>query len=172
MSDQRPTIISRIYAWVYGISDFRQSNYIPLERRCRPSSECWYENEELQPHIYHVSDTQPTTRMLAGMLNTIVDRINWLFEVLGKISLTQSEIANEVSTKMDLANNFLDEISSELPINFGSAFTQTYEASIRNEKAIEELLHIIKQSASEIQSISKRLEAVERATGSDRGNCS
>ena len=98
MSEQNPTLISRIYSWIYGIENFRENTFVPRKREHRPRSECWYENKPSN-HTTHISEPNPTLSHLAALGNFLSDRINWLIEMIGKISLTQSEIANEINLK-------------------------------------------------------------------------
>lgn len=65
--------------------------------------------------------------------------------MVGKISLTQSEIANETNLKLDLAENVLGKIDEQIPINFGEAFTQLYEVSFENKDSYDKLLQQMEQ---------------------------
>ena len=120
MSKPRPSIITRIYTWIYGYN--RENNYVPLKREHIPRSECWHDDIPSE-HASHISERNPELIHIASLGNCLKDGINWLFDVLGKISLTQSEIANELNLKMDLAGNALTRVDEQIPVNFGEAFT-------------------------------------------------
>lgn len=165
MSEQRPAIISRIYTWIYGTNDFRENNYVPLQREHRHRSECWHENITTN-HVPHFSEQNPDLSHLAALGNYLSDRINWLFEMVGKLSLTQSEIANETNLN-DLAETVLTRIDEQIPVNFGEAFTQLYEVSFEIKDLHDKLFQQMEQLNQEIHNISLRLRAIEKATGAD-----
>lgn len=123
MNEQRPSFISHIYACLYGNNDFRENNYVLLEINHRPSTECWFESSRAE-HTPHIRKENPDIKDLVALGNYLSDRINWLFEVVGKVGVTQAKIANEPILKLDLANNTLDRIDEQIPVNFGEAFSQ------------------------------------------------
>ena len=82
MSEQRPFIITRIYTWIYGYN--RENNYVPLERDHIPRSECWH-NEPFE-YASHILERNPELIHIASLGNYLSDKINRLFEVLGKFS--------------------------------------------------------------------------------------
>lgn len=107
--------MARIHHCLYGPPNFRENNFIPLNREYCPTSICWHGREDgnwrHMSHIPYTTNNEPTTRDLAALGNTLSDRTQWLIEMVGKTSLVQAEIANEASLKLDLIENFLDEIS-------------------------------------------------------------
>lgn len=82
MNRQRSTLLTRIYTWIYETSDYRQNNYIPLEREHRPRNECW-DDDVKAGHISHMAVANPSIQDLANLGNYLSDRTNWLFEIIG-----------------------------------------------------------------------------------------
>ena len=74
MTEQTPTLIARIYTWIYGINDYRENNYIPLRNEQKPRSECWHENIPSN-HASHISEPNPTLSHLAAVGNFISDSL-------------------------------------------------------------------------------------------------
>lgn len=163
-SDQRPPIISRIYTWIYGTNDFKENNYVPSKENIDPDLNVGMKTTNHAPHI---SDQNPDLSNIAALGNYLSDRINWLFEMVGKLSLAQSEIGNETNLKLDLAENVLTRIDEHIPISFREAFTHFYEVSFEIRNMHDKLLQDIEQLNQEIHSISLRLRAIEKATGAD-----
>lgn len=93
--------------------------------------------------------------------------MNWLIEVLGKISLTQAEIANEINLKIDLIENTLTKVNEQIPANFGEAFVLLYEASQESKEKTDRLIQQMEEMSREIQIFSQKSVAIERATGAD-----
>lgn len=73
----------------------------------------------------HISERNLGLIHLVALGNHFSDRINWLIEALGKVSLTQTEISNEINLKLDLIDNTLIKVDEQIPVNFGEAFAQT-----------------------------------------------
>lgn len=131
-----------------------------------PRSECWHENMPCE-HMAHISDRNPNLAQLASLGNHLSDKINWLFEVIGKISLAQAEIANKLSLRVDLIDNTLSKIDDKVPVNFGDAFAQLYEESVSSKIAQDKILQHVENLSREMQNISLKIAAIEKATGAD-----
>ena len=121
MSSKTTSLIGRIYTWIYGEENFRENNYVLLDEDHRPSSECWYEDKPSN-HTAHITEPKPTPSPLAALGNFLSDRINWLTEMVGKVNLIQSEIANEINLKLDLAEHTLNSLATQIPGNHAEAF--------------------------------------------------
>ena len=87
--------------------------------------------------------------------------------MIAKISLTQSEIANEINLKLDLAEHTLNSVAVQIPENFGEAVTHLYDMSCETRKYQEKLFHDMEQINQGIHQITLRLKDIERAIGAD-----
>ena len=87
--------------------------------------------------------------------------------MIGKLSLTQSEIANEINLKLDLAENTLNRIESQVPENFGDAFIHLYKISCETIRIEEKMFQDMEQLNQETHRVSLRLNGIEKATGAD-----
>lgn len=166
MSRKGTSLIGRIYTWLYGEENFRENNYVLLDEDHRPSSECWYE-EQPSNHTAHITEPKPTLSHLAALGNFLSDRINWLTEMIGKINLTQSEIANEINLKLDLAEHSLNSLVTQIPGNHAEAFQHLYEQACSTGRLQERMFQEMEQINQGIFQISKRLKSLEKATSAE-----
>lgn len=120
-------------------------------------------------HISHISqrEGQPTLAQIASLGNHLSDRIDWLFEAIGKISLAQAEISNEFRLRLDLIDNTLAKIDNQIPKNFGEAFIQIYGELTAAKEAEDMLIQYLESMSREIHEISLKTRTIEKATGAD-----
>lgn len=161
----RPSLIPRIFPWIYGNNDFRENNFVLLEKHHRPNTECWYEGAAPFRHTAHIHKQNPNLNDLVALGNHLSDRANWMFEAIGKLNVLQSEIANETILKIDLIKHTTEQIYKEIPENFAEAFQQMYVASF--EEREEGILKRLSQLEKEIKHISKNIEAIRMALGGE-----
>lgn len=165
MNDLEPSLISRIYNWIYG---YKEEEYVTLNREHRPSSECWKEGENYH-HLSHIAqgDKQPSLAQLAALGNHLSDRIEWLFEAIGKISLTQAKVTNETRLRLDLIDNTLARLDNQIPENFGQAFIQIYGDLMAAKEAEDKLVMHLESLSREVHKISLKTKATEKATSAN-----
>lgn len=106
----RPSLIPRIYPWINGNNDFRENNFVLLEKHHRPNTECWYEGAAPFRHTAHICKQDPNLSDLVALGNHLSDRTNWMFEAIGKLNVSQAEIANESILKIDLITHTVEQI--------------------------------------------------------------
>lgn len=162
---QRPSLISRIFCWIYGTNDFRENNFVLLEGHHRPNSECWHAGAAPFRHTSHIYKQDPNISDLFALGNYLSDRMEWMFETIGKLNVTQAEIANESILKLDLINHTVEQICREIPEHFGDAFQQMYVDTFKEKDPYERVHEKITQLETEIKNISLRIEAISVALG-------
>lgn len=165
MTEQRPSITSCIYNWLYG----NNREYVPLRQEHQPRSECWHEEQSCS-HTQHISEKNHKIEHLGALGNYLSDKILWLFEVLGKLSRSQKEIASEIKLKIDLIENTLTKLDEQIPVNFGEAFVALYETTQETKEIQEKLLTELTNLSAEIQKFPQKILAIERATGAALNN--
>lgn len=157
--------MTRIWNWIYGRKGFRENVYEPLSWKHRPSGECWHGYPQ-QFHTLHIPLENPDLRQLAALGNHLTDRVEWLFELIAKLSTNLNEIGNETLMKLDLINTITEGVDRQIPTNFSEAIQQLYVASyVKNPN--EEILQHLEELRKEINSISLKVKAIELATGAN-----
>ena len=166
MSSKSVSLIGRIYTWIYDEENFRENNYVLLHEDHRPNSECWYEDKPSN-HTAHIIEPKPTQSHLAALGNFLSDRINCLTKMISKINLTQSEIANEINLKLDLAEHKLNSLATQIPGNHAEAFQHLYELTCKTGRLQDKMFHEMEQINQGIHQISLRLKSLEKATSAE-----